>query len=184
MDGEILNRGVEIRKHMGTGAEIYMVCKEPGIYYNGASQRVSDSMAAEAGFPVEQHQKERRKAEAMAAAHSAIEAQYAGVEAKSDVIKERRGFKMIDIGMDRYTIHDPDGNNLTPRYISPTIADKVFDQLVPPEAGEAPADMEVGQPSQQTEGLMKRMSDVPPPPKVVKEGVRSREYVLDGVPTA
>jgi hypothetical protein len=197
MEPTIFNRGVEIRKHAATGADIYMIVgtpatrdmpaqpAEPGIYYNGAGQRVSDSMAAEAGFPVEQHQKERRKAEALAAAGAAIDAQYAGIEAKSEVIRERRGFKMIDIGMQRYTIHDPDGNNLTPRFVSPVIADKVFDQIVPPEDGETAVDNSAPEGVQNTtSGPMHRMSDTPPRPRAVEPGVRSREYTLGDAPSA
>lgn len=136
-----INRGLEIRKHPSTGAEIYMVIgnkelgvpPEPGVYYNINDLPVSEDMAAEAGFPVEQHRKAREKAAALAKASAVIEAQYAGVEAKNEVIAERRGYKLLDIGMDRYAVLDPDGTNLTPKYISPAIAQHVFDQLVPPE---------------------------------------------------
>lgn len=128
------NRGLEIRHDQNTGASIYMVIAEPGVYYTAHGTEVSPEIARAAGFGVDIHLKEKRKREAMTTAQRAIEAQYNAGEAKSDVKAERRGYKLVDIGIDRFCILDPDGVNLTPKYMGPAIALHVFDQMVPPEA--------------------------------------------------
>lgn len=128
------NRGVEIRRHSNSGAELYMYQDAPGVYLTAHGTEVSAELASAAGFRVDEHLKLKAKNDAMTAAERAINAQYAALEAKYETVKERKGYKLVDIGADRFCVMDPDGNNLTPKYMSKVIGENVFDQLVPPSA--------------------------------------------------
>lgn len=129
-----LNRGVERRTHQ-SGTAVFMYLDTPGVYLNAFGTEVAESMAGEAGFPIEKYRKERLKQERLQAAKSAIEAEFAtmggGVR---EVSKERNGFLLVHLGSGRYNIEDPDGNVLNAGGpIDKTAASRVFDQLAGPE---------------------------------------------------
>lgn len=126
-----VDRGVLMRYLEGTGIQVYMYVDEPGVFLNAFGKEVSEDLAKQAGFDVERLSRERVKRERMKAAFAAIEAEIDNSEAKENVVEERDGFRLIDIGLGRYMIKDPEGASLNPVPVTEQIAKKLFDQLVP-----------------------------------------------------
>lgn len=135
------NRGVEIRRHGASGMDVYMYYDDPGVYLTAHATRLGDDVASGAGYDVAALSMEKRKRAALAAAHQAIEAQFAGVEAKHEVIDERDGFTLVDQGtvngIERYIVCDPDGNQITPKPMQKAAA-VVFFAAMFDKASDAP----------------------------------------------
>ena len=130
------DRGVMIKVHNVTGMDIFMYMAEPGIYLNAFGTPVAEDLAAAAGYDIVKYGKERQRREKMKLAMSAIDAelQLADEISKDEelVVMERNGFKIIDIGLGRRIVKDPDGGILTVNPVPEELAMKLFDQLVPP----------------------------------------------------
>lgn len=123
------NRGVMINSHR-SGVDVYMYVDEPGVYLNAFAAEVSEQFAKEAGFDVETYGKARRKREMMAQAMQLIEDELAD-DNDPKVIEDRDGFKLVQLGLDRYVVEDPDGQRLTPTPLGNLLARKVLDGLKP-----------------------------------------------------
>lgn len=136
-----LDRGVHSRTDPVTGMEVYMYVDEPGVYRSAHGTEVSLSLAERTGFPVEEHAKKRRIQLARKSALDKVEAELALADrAEKVVTKERDGFKVVDIGYDRFRVYSPDGDLLTPEPVSLHVALTLLDELVPnPEVVEADA---------------------------------------------
>ena len=128
------DRGVIFTKHSGTGVEVYMYVDEPGVYINAFEGPVDEKFAKEAGFDTEKYAKQRVYKERMRAAKNAIEAELSKITDEPIVAVEKAGFKIMDIGVGRFTVHDPQGNVLTPEPLSLEIAEKLVAALVPDKA--------------------------------------------------
>lgn len=116
------NRGVLKRAHP-SGIEIYMYLDTPGVYLNARGDEVNEVLAAGAGYPVEEFGKEKLKRARMSQAMRTIEDEIgasAGVEKVED---DHNGYELVNIGLGRYHVRDPDGNNLTPVSVSKEIAE-------------------------------------------------------------
>lgn len=124
------DRGVTFSVEPSSGMNVYMYDNEPGVYRNIHGLIISAELAKKAGFDIEKYGKEKIKRERMAIAMSAIEAELEHVpEAKKTPIRTKCGFKIMDIGLERYNVEDPDGNVLNTVAMSKPIADTLFDQL-------------------------------------------------------
>ena len=78
------NRGL-IQKPLPHGGPLISMCRDvPGIYFDANGHRVSDEMAAKAGFDVEGDRTKKLKAEAKKKALDKIDAQFAEEAAKVD----------------------------------------------------------------------------------------------------
>lgn len=132
------DRGYAMRVIDGSGVQVYMYMDEPGIFRNAFGQEVDDSLARLAGFDVDRLLKERAKRERMKAAFEQIEAEMAEGEAKQEVALERSGYTLIDLGLGRFQIKDPEGGLLTAQPVPEEVARKLFDQLVPEVKAEEP----------------------------------------------
>lgn len=136
-----LDRGVHQRIDLGTGMDIYMYVDTPGVYLTLHGTEVDVELARRAGFPVEEQLKKRRVQQALVAAQDRVlaELQVADQSVKV-VVKEADGFKIIDIGYDRYQVLSPDDDVLTPSPLNLRSAVILLGQLVPgfvvPEVGE------------------------------------------------
>lgn len=130
------NRGVLINLHQGLNMEIFMYVDEPGIYLTAHGTRVSDELARQAGYPVDLHSKEKNRRERMAAAKQAIEAELGVADGGTKTVRaERDGFKVLDIGLGRFDVLDPDGNILHPgQHLPENVALMVLDQMAPAKA--------------------------------------------------
>ncbi len=111
-----------------------MYIDNPGVYINAFGNDVPEALAAGAGFDVERLGKLRVRHERMAMAKEAIEAELGMAEAERNVKLERAGFKLLDLGLERYHIEDPDGNLLTPMPVPESIAMTLLNQLSPEKA--------------------------------------------------
>lgn len=124
------DRGVQIYTHPLGNIDVYMYVDEPGVYLNAFGVEVSEEMAAQAGYPVEQLRKARQRKERMAQAMVLIEKELELVGQVRDVVKENKGFKVVHIGLERYHLEDPDGGVLTAAPVNKAQALKLLGQLV------------------------------------------------------
>lgn len=131
-----LDRGVVIRKHP-TGVEVFEYKDDPGVYLNTFGKVVHDDLAKEAGYDTGKQAKAKLRKERMAEALARIEAELAdgdGEAGDRKVVNERDGFKVVDIGLGRFIIEDPDGGNLTKQPLTKQEVEVVFGKLVPEKA--------------------------------------------------
>lgn len=111
-----LNRGVEMRKSRASGIEVFMYLNEPGVYRSAHDKIIPMEIAAEAGYPVEALEKERKKRAAIATATQAIETEFnSASDLKNELVADAGGYKLIHIGLGRHNVTDADGNVLNSR---------------------------------------------------------------------
>lgn len=127
-----LNRGVEVRKHKLSGMHVYMYRDTPGVYLNAFAKEVPDSLAKEAGFPVQEYARKRVAKERMAKAMTAIEAELAVPAEDRPVLAERGGYKVVGLGLGRAHLTDEDGNALTQEPVAADYALKLLEELAGP----------------------------------------------------
>lgn len=127
-----LDRGVHTRSDPQTGMDVHMYVDEPGVYRSSHGNVIDTAIAARAGFPIEEQAKAKRRQDALKAAHDKVlrELDEANTGERI-VLAERDGFKIIDIGYDRYMVQDPDGDNLTPKPLNKREAVVLLEELVP-----------------------------------------------------
>lgn len=124
------DRGVQ-KRHHGSGLEIYMYVDAPGVYLNSHGTEVSEALAQQAGYPTEDLGRQRVMKERMAQATEAIAREMGIAPKEKKVVKEKGGFKVIDIGIGRHQIEDPDGAVLTPQPLPLEQATRLLEELVP-----------------------------------------------------
>jgi hypothetical protein len=115
----------------------------PGVFYNDHGTEVDPQLAKEAGYDVPALLKERKKRERIRVATEVIEAEYRPEEAVSETVKEKNGFKVVHVGLDRHNIVDPDGNVLNKKHLTKGDALRTLEIVAAseqqPEAEAAPA---------------------------------------------
>lgn len=127
-----LDRGVQSRSDPQTGMEVYMYWDEPGVYRSAHGTEIALAIAERCGFPIEEHLKQRRIKEALKSAHDKVMADLASSNPGANtVVEEKEGFKLVDIGYDRYQVYSPDGDVLHPQPLTLHVAKTLLDQLVP-----------------------------------------------------
>lgn len=133
-----LDRGVHSRTAPDNGGmEIYMYVDTPGVYLSAHGTEVPIALAEAAGFPVAEHMKKRRLKEALEAARNEVLAKMQEADGREKVVtRDKEGFKIVDIGMDRYVVYSPDDDRLTPEPLSLMHANILLDQLVPDQEEE------------------------------------------------
>src|SRR6266699_464625 len=107
------DRGVHIRTHHSTGVDVYMYVDNPGVYLSAHGTPVSEALAREAGYPVDEQVKQRELNKRLRAAHAAVYAEMNAGEAAQEIVEERDGFTIVSIGLGRHIIKSPDGDQLT-----------------------------------------------------------------------
>lgn len=134
------DRGVIIKIHQQTGMDVFMYADEPGVFRNAFGTEIDASIAKEAGFDTDRLVKEKVKRERLAEAARSIEQELALAddEGKKDVVSERNGFKVIDVGLGRHFVEDPDGNRLTLHALPLEQAKGLLEKLVPKGIKKAP----------------------------------------------
>jgi hypothetical protein len=134
LNGSIdINRGVTLCVTTD-GVEVYMYKDTPGVYLNAYGKPVTEALAARAGFDVEKLGKARRRREMIAQAAQIIDDELDSDSVTAKVAKERDGFRLVNIGLGRHVIEDPDGQRLTPTPVTKEQAERLFDELVPKPA--------------------------------------------------
>ena len=139
MPGKIdYDRGVVKRVHP-KGVEVYMYKDTPGVYLNAHGIEVAESMARTAGFPIDRYMLARRKKEMMTKAMETIEAElHSDAGGERTVVKQRKGFNLVRVGLGRHIIEDPDGNNLTPMPLTKEEGEILFNEMAPEITPETP----------------------------------------------
>ncbi len=131
--------GVTIRIHKSTGIEVYMYKFEPGIYRSKLGTLLNEKIAFEAGFPVEELDRQRVMLQRKTEAFEAIEEEFsASVEEK--ILVEAGGYKAVRVGpatLGRYIIRGPDDNQLNEGYVNQKEARRLISKLAP-EVEDAP----------------------------------------------
>lgn len=124
------DRGVTFNVEPKSGMNIYMYDNEPGVYRNIHGLVVPAELAQSAGFDTEKHAKAKLKTERMALAMKAIEVELEhAADAKEEPVMQKCGFKVMDIGLERYNVLDPDGNVLNAVALSKPVAKTLLAQL-------------------------------------------------------
>lgn len=124
-------RGVVKKIHPKTGVGVYMYKDTPGVYLNAFGTEVSEELAAEAGFDVKNLGLARLKRERMAQAMQAIELELALSEEKRKVIKDKDGWKVVQVNdLGGHVVEDPEGNVLSMQ-IPKEQAVALLEKLVP-----------------------------------------------------
>jgi hypothetical protein len=127
-----LDRGVHSRTDPVTGAEVYMYVNEPGVYRSAHGSEVDVALAERSGFPIEEHLKKRRVQLALQSAHDKVLLELSEADRSEKVVlMEKEGFKIVDIGYDRYQVYSPDDDLLNPQPLNKRAAVILLDQLVP-----------------------------------------------------
>jgi hypothetical protein len=132
-----LDRGVWMRTHPTLNMDVYMYCDDPGVYYDAHGNTVPEELAAAAGFDTEKLGRDHKIKVALKEAQDAVLAGFG--EAKTKVSAERGGFKIMDIGLGRFNVHDPEGNLLHKTPISKEQATILLDHLSPKAEPPKPA---------------------------------------------
>jgi hypothetical protein len=131
---DAVEQGASIRHSAAVPFPVVMIKSSPGVYYDKRGNRVSEEIARKAGIPVEKYARERIKAERLDAAKRAIEADLATIEAPArQVLAERGGFELIDIGLGRAMLVAPDGLPLTEAPLTVEQGQKLLEKLAPAE---------------------------------------------------
>ncbi len=124
------DRGVIINTHRPSGMDVFMYVDDPGHFLNAHSAQVSDDIAREAGYDVEQLAKERLKKERKAQAMQMIDAELADdKDVTEETIVEKDGYKVVSTGLGRNHVIDPDGNRLTSFPLALEAAKKLLDGM-------------------------------------------------------
>ncbi len=130
-----LNRGVSIRVHGATGIRVCMYKDEPGVYFDVNGAPITKlSMATEAGFDTERHERERKARMDTQAALAEIQRKY-GLE-QGGVLMEAAGYKAVSREDGMFDIINPDGDKTNPRPLSGDEAEKLILMLAQPDMGD------------------------------------------------
>lgn len=121
------DRGVLIMTHPGTGMDVYMYVDTPGVYLNANELPVTDEIASEAGYKVEQLAKEKLRMQRKAQAGALIDKELSDETSTEEVeVADRNGFKIVSIGMGRHNVKDPDGNIINAHPLPLEMAQKLL----------------------------------------------------------
>lgn len=137
-----VNRGVVSRLHLDTGVRVYMYYDKPGYYFDDHERPVAENFAAAAGFPVEEHAKDRYRRERMEAFNMELNKRLADAEenAEKEVIAEKGEYKALAMAYGSAIVVDGSGLKVTPKPIPKEQALGLLDALVPTEiADDKPA---------------------------------------------
>ena len=126
-----LDRGVISRSHPSLGMDVYMYVDDPGVYLTAHGTEVALALAEQAGFEVDKYAKQHKIKVAMANAQADVLAQFN--EATTEVLVERNGFKVVDIGLGRCNVLSPDGDLLNKTPVSREQAEILLKHLTPNE---------------------------------------------------
>lgn len=111
---------------------VYMYKDEPGVYRNVFEMIVSDEVAKEAGFPVEELSKQRELTRRVAEAYDEIRKELELQEGEEATIRERGGIRIVPFGK-HFHVKDEHGNTLSPIPLDKDSAFLLLDKLVPAE---------------------------------------------------
>lgn len=116
-----------------TGIEVYMYLDLPGVYYNSYELPVSETLAASAGFDIVKFGKMKKRREQLALAMEAIDMdlEMQDFNEAHEIVLERGGFSVVNIGLGRHIIKDPEGGKLVDRPLTLEEAKAALEKLVP-----------------------------------------------------
>lgn len=115
-----------------SGVEVYMYVDNPGVYLNAYENPLSEAFAAEAGYDIAALAKSRLRKEMLKKAHDGVLAQLAEDDAGThEVLANRGGVYVVNIGLGRFVLEDQDGGRLSPTHMSQEAALDLLDKMVP-----------------------------------------------------
>lgn len=124
------DRGVLIMTEPLSGSDVFMYVDEPGKYLSAHGTPISEQFAKAAGYDVEKFAKDRVKLDRKRIASAAIDAELSDdKDTKNNVVETVGGYKLVDIGLGRYLIRDPDDNLVTATPLAKEHAMKVISLL-------------------------------------------------------
>ena len=129
------NLGVIVKFVKKSGIEVYMYKSEPGIYRTRSGDLIDKKIAFEAGFRVEELDRQKVIQERKAAALADIEDEFS-ISVEEKVLVSRGGYKAIRVGpatRGRYVIRDPEGKQITADTVDKKEAYRLISKLAPKE---------------------------------------------------
>jgi hypothetical protein len=124
------DRGVLINTHPTLGFDVYMYVDDPGKYLTVHGKAIPKEIAKAAGYDVDRFEKERIRKERRDQALEQIDKDLLeAADVQESEEKELNGWKLINIGMGRYHVADPDGNKVTPQPITQEQGLKLLSQM-------------------------------------------------------
>lgn len=124
------DRGVLIRQDEKTGVEVYMYIDDPGRYLTVHGNEVALDLARTVGYPVDDHLRERNIKQRLAKYELDLKKEFEVPEDRK-VIKEYRGFKLLELSPDRCQIIAPNGMVMNKGVIPKEDALKLFEEVAP-----------------------------------------------------
>lgn len=146
------DRGYIARVHP-TGMYVYMYRDKPGYYYDGHGREVGEELAKASGFDIVKHGKSRNLQERKRAAMDAIERELAPENIKEEkVVHTKKGYTVVDIGLGRCNLKDPDGNILNPYPLTLEQVTVLLNQMVPSDPPKAKGKPKADKDAAKTDG--------------------------------
>ena len=118
-----LDRGVTKRAHPA-GVVVCMYKDDPGVYLDTSGKPLSEKIALEAGFPVDQYAKERQRRERVQAALAEINEEFGNVPV-DHVVLSVSNYKVVHAGNGGFVLKDEDDTVLTPNAMDKNSAIKL-----------------------------------------------------------
>jgi hypothetical protein len=110
-----------------------MYYDQPGVYLSMHGTPVAEALARECGYDTEKMAREKLKRERIEQTSAMIEAEFTSVSGKEEVVQERGGIKIIDVGLGRYRLKDDQGATLSDHFFTRPEAERIFALLAPEE---------------------------------------------------
>lgn len=129
-----LDRGVTKRTHP-SGVVVCMYKNNPGVYLDTSGREVSEKVAREAGFPVDQYAKEKERREKVAAALAEINEEYGNIPV-DQVVMRVGSYSVVHAGNGEFVLHDDDGTSLTTKPMDKLAAIKLAKKMAANDTGE------------------------------------------------
>lgn len=126
-----LDRGVHSRTHPTLNMEIYMYVDDPGVYLTAHGDPVKPDLAEAAGFPVAEQVREHEIKTALENAQKQVLEKFGEAQGKIKVVKERGGFRILDIGLGRHNVLTTGGDVLNKEPLTLELAQVLLDNLAP-----------------------------------------------------
>lgn len=125
-----LDRGVTKRKHPN-GFVVAMYKDAPGHFLDTHGRELTEDLAKQAGFDVDNLITERRKQEKMQEARAQIEREFESQSEEIERLLDARTekYEVRHVGGGRYGIYDDEGNRLTQKPMTRDEAENFVDRL-------------------------------------------------------
>lgn len=127
------DRGAIIKQSKDqTLPEVIMYKDEPGVYYAANGRKISVEAARLAGFDVVTYEKLRKRSIFQKRSLEQWDEVNRTAQAARQIVFEKGGYRVVDLGLERHIVEDSDGFLLTPgSHLSLAEAKRALDLFIP-----------------------------------------------------